>query len=78
MLSNTLREKDHSGNDQISPQSVEKVVKSVGIKLDKLVMQRWIKAAGGTGAGACTISHLIEIMRKATSPLNEVAILGGL
>ena len=77
MLSNTLREKDHKGTDQISSQVVDKALKSVGIELDKLVMQRWIKAAGGTGAGTCKISLLIEIMRKATSPLNDVVVLGG-
>ena len=71
MLANTLREKDRNGTDQIPAQVVDKVVKSVGITLDNLVMQRWLKAAGGKVAGTCTISLLIEIMRKATNPLNE-------
>ena len=78
MLANTLREKDHNGTDQISAQVVDKVVKMVGIKLDSIVMQRWLKSASGPVAGTCTISHLIEIMRKATNPLNEVKNLEGL
>ena len=78
MLANTLREKDHNGTDQISVQVVEKVVKMVGIKLDSIVMQRWLKVAGGPVAGTCTISHLIEIMRKATNPLNDAKNLEGL
>ena len=78
MLANTLREKDHNGTDQISVHVVEKVVKMVGIKLDSLVMQRWLKAAGGPAVGSCTISHLIEIMRKATNPLNDAKNLEGL
>ena len=77
MLANTMREKDHKGTDLISSQSVENCVKSVGIKLDKQVMQRWIKAADGTGKGTCKISLLIDIMRKATNPLNDVVVLEG-
>ena len=77
MLANTMREKDPNGTDHIPSIVVENCVKAVGIKLDKMVMQKWIKTADPTGKGFCTISRLIEIMRKATNPLNDVVVIGG-
>ena len=71
LLSNTMKEKDPKGTDVIASTVVETIVSSIGIKLEPSLLQKWIQAAGTSLPGTCSISHLLDMMKKASSPLGE-------
>ena len=78
LLLSTMREKDPNETDQISVKTVQEIIQNIGIQLDPHVIQRWIKAATVTAdKDSCNISHLIDIMKRANNPLNDIARVKG-
>ena len=63
-----MRSKDHYGNDQLSGQQVQDSLRRLGIKIDKSVLTKWMKAADMIGRGIYSIPGM---------DVEAVACLGG-
>lgn len=64
-LAEVMRGKDHYGNDQLSGQQIQDSLRQVGIRIDKTVLNKWIKSADMIGKGIFSIPVLLETMTNA-------------
>ena len=60
-----MRSKDHYGNDQLSGQQVQDSLRQAGIKLDRSLVSRMMKAADIIGRGIYSIPGLMDLITRA-------------
>ena len=77
ITANMMKTLDKTGEDQLTFDQVESVLGTVNIKLDKMVMTRWMKAARTAGVSSCSISRLVQILYKAANPVHKLYLAGG-
>ena len=77
ILANTMKELDKTGDDQITFDQVESVLRTVNIQLDKMVMTRWMTAARTSGVTSCSTAKLVIILHKAANPVNQTQLKEG-
>ena len=68
---------DKTGEDQLTFYQIESVLDTVNIKLDKMVMTRWMKAARTAAVSSCSITRLVQILHKAANPVHKINSFGG-
>ena len=60
-----MRSKDHYGNDQLSGQQVQDSLRQAGVKLDRGLVSRMMKAADIIGRGIYSIPGLMDLITRA-------------
>ena len=70
-LAEVMRRKDHYGNDQLSGQQVQDSLRSLSLRLDKSLVNRWMKAADMIGRGIYSIPVLLDILKLAINNNNS-------
>ena len=60
-----MRSKDHYGNDQLSGQQVQDSLRQAGVKLDRGLVSRMMKAADIIGRGIYSIPGLMDLVTRA-------------
>ena len=78
ILATTMKELDKTGDDQITFDQVESVLRTLCIQLDKMVMTRWMKAARTAGPTFCSIARLVNLLSKAANPVHKIFTAGGI
>ena len=60
-----MRSKDHYGNDQLSGQQVQDSLRQAGVKLDRGLVSRMMRAADIIGRGIYSIPALVDLVTRA-------------
>ena len=77
ITANMMKNLDRTAEDQLTFDQVESVLDTVNIKLDKMVMTRWMKAARTAAVSSCSITRLVQILHKAANPVHKLYLAGG-
>ena len=77
IVTNMMKTLDNTGEDQLTFDQVESVLDNVNIKLDKMVMTRWMKASRTAAVSSCSITRLVQILHKAANPVHKLYLAGG-
>ena len=71
VIANTMNDLDMENEEQITFKQVESVLEDVNIKMDKLVLERWMNASRTIGTN-CSISRLVQLLHKAVNPVYKL------
>ena len=77
ITANMMKTLDKSGEDQLTFDQVESVLDTVHVKLDKMIMTRWMKAARTAAVSSCSITSLVQMLHKAAYPVHKPYLAGG-
>ena len=72
VIANTMNDFDMENEEQITFKQVESVLEDLDIKMDKLVLERWMNASRTIGT-YCSISRLVQILHKAVNPVYKLS-----
>jgi hypothetical protein len=66
ITANMVKTLDKTGEDQLTFDQVESVLDTFNVKLDKVVMTRWMKASRTVAILSCSISRLVQMLQLIT------------